>query len=436
MTVDTTKSRGVFKAIALSDANGLGQQPYPPRVATHDTHDTHDTRNPHDTRGTSDTNGTRETTTTTAAAQSPVPIAAGALSAPTPASTPTPTSTSTPTLPPTPTIAPTTAPTPTLSIVISIDSQRQRGTRCLRSVLAQRGVERLEIILQDAGHADFAPIDGSAHPRVRVLPMPRGLSYGEALVRGVHAARAPIVAFLEEHVVALPGWADAIIAAHADDRPGAPWAGVGSEMYLDNPGRGASDMIDLFAVGPWMAPAVAGDAPALRWQNTSYKRDVLLSYGDRLPRFLDVEGVFFTQLRADGHRLWIEPSAKLRHASERQFRLFLRGAFVSNRLGAATRAELLRFTPMKRLLCAGAALVNIARAPGYILRGLSRSPGLAGKHQLARRRLPHIVIYSVSFCLGACTGFLFGRGRAGQRFLEYELNAVRDIRGYEQPPLA
>lgn len=328
------------------------------------------------------------------------------------------------------------ATTPAMTVVISVDRQRVRGARALRSVLSQRGAERVEIVLQDMGLAHFPPLAGSDHPNVRVLPQPRGLSYGEALTRGTRAARAPIVTFLEEHAVALPGWAEALIAAHDAGRPDAPWAAVGSEMALDNPGRGASDTNDLFAVGPWMAPAIAGASTALRWQNTSYKRDVLLSYGDRLPGFLDAEGVFFTQLLADGHRLWLEPSAKLRHASEDQFFRFARGAFISNRLAAARRAELLRFTPARRLLCAASALVNITRAPGYILRNLSRSPALAAQRRLAIRRFPYLVVYSGFFCLGACTGFLTGRGRSGELFLDYELNALRDIRGYEEPPAA
>lgn len=325
---------------------------------------------------------------------------------------------------------------PAMSVVICVDRQRLRGARALRSVLAQDAADRLEVILQDVGHADFPPLDASGDPRVRCIPLPRGLSYGEAMTRGALAARAPIVTFLEEHAVALPGWAAALIAAHADIGRGAPCAAVGPELHLDNPGRGASDLIDLFAVGPWMAPAIGGDANVLRWQNTSYKRAVLLSYGDRLPSFLDSEGTFFTQLRADGHRLWVEPAARLRHASEHHFLLFARGAFVSNRLGAARRAELLGFSPAKRLLCVASTLVNIARAPGYILRNLSRSPALAEKRRRAARAWPYLVAYSCAFCLGACTGFLLGRGRSGQQFLEYELNATRDIRGYEQLPTA
>ena len=320
---------------------------------------------------------------------------------------------------------------PAMSIVVAIDTYRSRAARCLRSLLLQRGIERCEIIVLDAGHANFPPIDGSDHAVVRVVPLPRGLSYGAALAFGVERARAPIVAFIEEHVVAMPGWAEAVLEAHTSGRG----AVVGSEMIFDNPGRGASDLVDLLSVGPWTAPAVPGEVTSVRWQNVSYSRKALDSVGDQLSRYLDAEGVFFARLRADGHRLWMEPAAKLRHANDQAFGSFLFGAFHANRLLAARRAELQQFSPARRVLYAGVAIVNIFRTPGHIRRVLSRSPEFQRHRQFARAHRPHIAIYACAFSLGACTGFLIGPGDSGRRFLEhYELNSVRDIRGYEYFP--
>src|SRR6185295_6477622 len=51
-----------------------------------------------------------------------------------------------------------------------------------------------------------------------------------ARAAGVRAARAPIVAFVEDHSFPQPGWAEALIAAHQQD-----WAVVGPAVGNANP---------------------------------------------------------------------------------------------------------------------------------------------------------------------------------------------------------
>ncbi|MGH9361855.1 MAG: glycosyltransferase family 2 protein, partial [Thermoanaerobaculia bacterium] len=133
-----------------------------------------------------------------------------------------------------------------MSVVLLVDQQRERGARCLSSVLAQSIVDRLEVLLLDLGGAAAGPLPGSEHPRVCVLRLPPTMSFGALQAEGVLRARAPIVAFLEEHCVALPGWAEALVLAHEG-----PAAAVGGERHNPTPWRSLAQFIHLLDHGPW-----------------------------------------------------------------------------------------------------------------------------------------------------------------------------------------
>src|SRR5262249_49422268 len=104
---------------------------------------------------------------------------------------------------------------PRMSVIVMVDRRRARGARALRSLLAPSDAGALEILLLDFGWREYPPLPGSDHPGVSVLRLDRGITLGAARASGVLEARAPIVAFLEEHATALPGWTDALLSAHA-----------------------------------------------------------------------------------------------------------------------------------------------------------------------------------------------------------------------------
>lgn len=94
--------------------------------------------------------------------------------------------------------------TPDLTVVLLVDSQRRRGGWALRAILDQELDGELEVLLYDFALGELPPLAGSDHPAVRLAPGTRGAGYGVALAAAVHAARAPLVAFVEEHVVVRP----------------------------------------------------------------------------------------------------------------------------------------------------------------------------------------------------------------------------------------
>jgi len=195
---------------------------------------------------------------------------------------------------------------PVLSVVLVIGNKRRNAVYALQSILHQSLIERIEVLVVDCGGPGMPPLPGSDHPSVRVLHVSQQASFGAARTQAVLQARSPIIAFLEEHCTAFPGWAEALVSAHEG-----PWAGVGGEVYNATAGRGISDAIYLMGYISWTPPAQRGEDSLLASHNSSYKRKVLLSYGDSLLMLLTSEPVLQWKMKEDGHRLFVEPEAKI-----------------------------------------------------------------------------------------------------------------------------
>ena len=306
---------------------------------------------------------------------------------------------------------------PVISVVILLDGQRRRGGLCLASVLAQSIAESLEVLLLDLGHDRFEPIEGADHPSVRVIPISPNTGYGATLAQGVDQARSPIVAFVEEHVQVFPGWAEGLIAAYDE-----PWAAVCGEVYPGDLERFVARLIELVGRHDWSAPAKRGEATVLRWQNVSYRRDVLLRYKDRLPLLLQSEGALFQQLRADGEGLFIAPDAKFIHAHELSWISFLKGSYYSTRLATASLVQVSGKSRGRKL---AAALVGPLRWPLVLLR---RTRSISEASLWERRfwmYAPFIVQYYSIVALSTVVGLFFGPGDCARRFLDFEANAPR-----------
>jgi hypothetical protein len=310
--------------------------------------------------------------------------------------------------------------TPKLSVVFMIDSQRQRAEWALRAVLEQELDAPFEVLLFDFAAGHEPPIAGSDHPAVRVMPGERGDGYGAALARAAHTARAPVVAFVEEHVVVLPGWARALLRAHEG-----PYAAVCGEVAPGDLSSANSRRQELVSRNLWSPPARGGESIVLRWQNVSYKRDILLGLGERLPLLLDSEGLLFRELRQAGHRLAIEPAARCLHGHEGSWNGFLVGSFYSNRNATARSIELRGGGVAARLRAMVAAAIGPLRWP-FVLLGRTRS--LPDRDLWLRelgRNLPWVLEYYAVAGFAGLTAAIFGGGDSSQMFLHYELTEPR-----------
>ncbi|HEY0515176.1 MAG TPA: hypothetical protein VGH73_24985 [Thermoanaerobaculia bacterium] len=308
---------------------------------------------------------------------------------------------------------------PDLSVILVVGERRDRAVGALASLLAQDVADRLEILLLDLAPGETVPIPGSGHPAVRTVHLRADTFFSTAKAQGVRMASAPVVAFLEEHGRVHAGWARALIEAHRG-----PWAGVGAEVHNGNPGSAVSRVVALMNYHPWLPPAPRAEFDMLPGHNASFKRDVLLGYGDRLEDLLRAEIVLHRKLHEDGHRLLLEPAARFEHINESSLPSIARGYFLFHRCYGPMRAATFGWSAARRLFYAAATPV----IPLYFLVKLCRT--------LARRRpellaavpaaVPCILAAQLASAAGQAVGLLFGMGDAEARFSRFEMNEHRE----------
>jgi len=307
---------------------------------------------------------------------------------------------------------------PELSVILVIGERRDRVVSALASVLAQDVIDRVEILLLDLGPGDPPPVQGSDHPAVRIIKLPPDTLFSGAKAQAIRMASAPVVVFLEEHCRTHPGWARALIEAHRG-----PWAGVGAEVHNGNPEVLLSRTIQVLNYLWWLPPAPRAEFEMLPGHNSSFKRDLLLAYGDELKELLRAEIVLHTRLRRDGYRLLLEPAAKFSHINESSLGSAVRGRFLFNRCYAPMRAKTFGWSPARRLFYAAAL-------PVFPFYTLSRMLYYAALRR--PERLPWVIVgapllLAVQFAsaAGHSLGLLFGMGDAEARFSFFEMNEFR-----------
>jgi len=290
----------------------------------------------------------------------------------------------------------------------------------LASLLAQDDLENAEIILVDRAEG-FADLPGSDHPVVKLIRVPGDTSFAAARASAVRMARAPYVSFLEEHCRARPGWFRALRRAHESG----PWAAVGGEVHHGNGSFGISRLIGIMNYYQWLAPTPSGERTLLPGHNSSFRRDVLVAYGDELDELMRADVAFFQKLVADGHRLYLEADAKFEHLNETRLLSIAKGYFFWHRGYGVERAAVHRWSPAKRALY----IVATPLIPFYFLLKITLRlrklrPDLVGE---ALRGAPQILFAQLASATGQAFGLLFGPGDGEARFSDYELNEHRDF---------
>jgi hypothetical protein len=236
----------------------------------------------------------------------------------------------------------------------------------------------------------------------------------------VEAAQAPVVAFLEEHVWTLPGWGEALLEAHRG-----PWAGIGPQVELGNPGIAQCDTTFALTYALFAPPQTEGEAAWIAGHNSSYRRAVLLAFGDQLEDLLKLDNLLMARLRADGHRLAAMPQAQVAHLNEAEVRSLARAYFHYHRMFGEARARTFHWSWWRRL----AYIVLTPVMPFYFLVRYSRllwrrdSPWW----RQVVRRLGSTLSVQGAGAVGQALGLLFGPGDSEVFFSRHETEADRPL---------
>ncbi len=308
--------------------------------------------------------------------------------------------------------------TPAMSVVVITPDRYDTIRDVMRALAAQSAKQELEIVIV----APSAPLVPADAPEVRdfmaisVLPFAHvARAAAAARAAAIHAARAPIVAFVEDHSFPQPGWARALIEAHRK-----PYAAVGPAVGNANPGSTIGWANLLIEYAPWMEPACARAVDHLPGHNSSYKRAVLLPYGQELESLLEAESILHWELRSRGLQLWLEPAALTLHMNFTSLAASTRLRLHGGRLFAGARAR--QWSRARRLAYAAAApLIPVVR-----LRRILADTRAARRNSA----LPHLTYPALLFLLlcdaaGEFMGYVSGAGAEAQRAATFEINADR-----------
>jgi hypothetical protein len=240
-------------------------------------------------------------------------------------------------------------------------------------------------------------------------------STARARAAGVRAASAEVVAFAEDHAFPALGWAEALVARHAEG-----WAAVGPSMSNANPRSATSWANLLVEYAPWLEPVEGGEREHLPGHNGSYKRALLLEYGERLEAMLDAESVLHWDLRSRGQRLYLEPRARVFHQNFSAPLASLTLRFNGGRLFASARAR--AWPAWRKVVYACASplipVVRCARIVGELLK-----PGRP--RRLLPRVLPALFAGLLFDGAGECVGYALGAGAAMAKLSDMEFHRER-----------
>ncbi|MEE4216539.1 MAG: glycosyltransferase [Xanthomonadales bacterium] len=292
---------------------------------------------------------------------------------------------------------------PALAAILWTPDCYETIRRTIAALRAQTVCEKIELVLLGPSpgslEGDPSDIEGFAACRRVVLD---GIGKSSIIrAAGVRAATAPIVAFMQDHAFPIPGWAEALLTRYEG-----PWSGVSFVFENDNPDTATSWANFLMQYGAWTTPLPKGPVRHIGGHMASYRREVLMAYGDALPRKLETSIAMHWEMIGQGHRFTTAPGAVVYHQNHSRFLPSLELRFQTGRLFAANRVRSWSF--LRRLAYAAATPLIPPLRLYRVLRDALRT----GQTRL----LPRLAVVSLVLLLwdaaGQAVGALAGSGKA------------------------
>jgi hypothetical protein len=305
---------------------------------------------------------------------------------------------------------------PKISVVVLTPDCYATIRQTMRCLCAQTICDDIEVVVvapsKECLIDDRGELGMIKHQVVEVGPIK---STAAARATGVRRACAAVIAFAEDHSFPAADWAENLVASHQG-----PWAAVGPAMCNANPREALSWTNLAIEYGLWLDPVPSGPVDHLPGHNSSYKRDLLLDYGDELEAMLEAESILHWDLRAKGNRLYLNAKAKTYHLNYSLLRPTLVLRFLGGRLFAAARGRKWPF--WHRLLFGlGSPLIPFRRGH-RIVRDLRR----AGHLSLFKFQILFLLPLGLAAdAFGEMWGYFFGGGQAMAGLTEMEFKRHR-----------
>jgi hypothetical protein len=321
-----------------------------------------------------------------------------------------------------------TSDTPQLSVILMSRGDYAEIRRTVRHFARQTIADAIELVLVSLPGPNDAPDERDmaafhSHRVVRIDAMP---STAAARAAGILNANAPYVAFGEEHSHPDPAWAETLTRTLDEG-----FVAAGPGMHNANPRTALSWANMLPEYGLWMARKRDDEIDHIPGHNGSYRRDILLEYGDRLEEMLIAESVLHWDQRAKGRRLCLQPEARTYHLNMSRWRPTIGLRFRVGRVFAAKRAA--AWPVLKRIAFAiGSPLIPLVR----FRRTVADARRIGKLEQLPRGTLLATFVTLTFDSLGEATGYVIGQGNALDMLTEFEFDREAYLTAEDRASLA
>jgi GT2 family glycosyltransferase len=237
---------------------------------------------------------------------------------------------------------------PELTVIIASLNGAEGLDRCLRALATQSTRSRVEIVVVDDGSTDDTAAVGRAHGAA-VISHPRNLGIAAARNTGLNAAKADIVAFLDDDCEPEPGWAEHLLAGYTSSDvvgvtgpiiPRTPPGYMSGFLTRNNPlvplelelteSYSVAHRFLLYVRRQWSAQEQTGqrDVYSFVGANMSFRRKALFESGQFDERFRfgaeELDMCMRVAGAIPGARLTFVPQARVAHCFKPQLRDTLR----------------------------------------------------------------------------------------------------------------
>ena len=302
---------------------------------------------------------------------------------------------------------------PELSYIVPADRFETIAT-VMERIRRQTIADRIEVVIAAPSEAALAMPEEERRGfhSVKVAEVADFGSMPNARAAAIRAASAPVVAIGETHSYPDPDWAEALVEAHKG-----PWAVVGPSLSNANPESMLSWAGMLLDYGPFIDTTKRGEVDFAPGHNSSFKRDALMAYADRLEDVLQSDTELIAELRKRGHRLYLESRARTNHVNMTRPSTWVVERFAAGWHYAAYRSA--DWSRGRRLVYAvGSPLIPLVR-----LRRALHDLRTSGHEDLMPRLLPGLLAALILMSAGELMGYAVGMGPTRKLF-HYELRRL------------
>ncbi len=307
---------------------------------------------------------------------------------------------------------------PALAAIVVVPDTYETVRRTMSHLQAQTVAKQIEVIIVTRSREQLKldEADFQCFHSWHIVEVGTITSIAHAFTAGIRYAHAPVIALTEDHSFPDANWAEAFIDAHRK-----PWAAVGPSMCNSNPDTILSWTDFYQAYGNWSRPILSGPVRHLPGHNSSYKRDILLEFGNQLEELMQAESVLHRRLKAKGYDLFLESRTCTAHVNFSMWAPWIPLKYYTGRQFAATWSQSWSW-PRRLAFILASPLILLLRL-WNIQKAVRRSQGII----FFIRLLPAAFLGLLVESIGHSAGFAAGMGNSISKVAQYEFDRDRYI---------